>query len=288
MTARARARAREGALRWHTHELSLGHDEVGKRYLGPRPGGAEREWRALTLLARNAPGLAPLPLRYEPEGRNPLLVMTRVPGAPLRGTAVGPAQTEALAAAVARLLDAIPEAAAAALPERRAGRAEATALIHRWYADRPAVARGPEVAEVLAAGMEWLARPWPEQAEEAGLRPVLGQGDGNLANYLWDGERVRLVDFEDAGRSDRAFELAEIVEHVASWVDPDTRFDAEGFLALVPLDEGERLRLLECRRLLALVWLLRLAQDEPGRLRNPRGTLRAQACRLAGLLERSA
>jgi thiamine kinase-like enzyme len=36
---------------------------------------------------------------------------------------------------------------------------------------------------------------------------VVAHGDPNLANYLWDGTRVRIVDFEDAGRGDRTVEL---------------------------------------------------------------------------------
>ncbi|MYR27988.1 MULTISPECIES: aminoglycoside phosphotransferase family protein [unclassified Streptomyces] len=276
-------RVRRTTPRWHTHELRLGTDEVTKRYHDTQAEPAEREWRALVLLQRHAPGLAPRPLRRTP-GRHPDLVMSRLPGEPLRGTPVAGPALVALADSVARLLDAVPPAAAAALPERRAGRAEATAQIRQWYARRTPTAREPAVAAVLAEGMRWLERPWPAVAEEAGLEPVLGQGDGNLANFLWDGERVRVVDFEESGRSDRAFELAEITEHVGSWVDPGTAFDAEEFLGLVPLDAGERVRLLECRRLIALVWLLMLTRDDPARPRNPRGTVRAQAARLDALL----
>jgi Phosphotransferase enzyme family len=39
---------------------------------------------------------------------------------------------------------------------------------------------------------------------------VLGRGL-HLANFLRDGTRVRIVDFEDSGSSDRAFELAILV-----------------------------------------------------------------------------
>lgn len=62
----------------------------------------------------------------------------------------------------------------------------------------------------VAAG--WLGRT--SEPDPGAFTPVFGQGDGNLANFLWDGHRARLVDFEDSGRSDRAFELATFVEHV--------------------------------------------------------------------------
>jgi hypothetical protein len=45
---------------------------------------------------------------------------------------------------------------------------------------------------------------------------VLGHAHPNLANYLWDEHRIRIVDFEDAGRSDSEFELADLVEHLAA------------------------------------------------------------------------
>jgi Ser/Thr protein kinase RdoA (MazF antagonist) len=48
---------------------------------------------------------------------------------------------------------------------------------------------------------------------------VLGQRDANLANFLWDGTQVQIVDFEDSGPSDRAFELAVLVEHLSAWSD---------------------------------------------------------------------
>jgi len=45
-----------------------------------------------------------------------------------------------------------------------------------------------------------------------GTAPVLGRADGNLANFLWDGTRIRIADFEESGRSDTSFELAELAE----------------------------------------------------------------------------
>jgi len=99
---------------------------------------------------------------------------------------------------------------------------------------------------------------------------VLGQGDCNLANFLWDGRMVRIVDFEDAGLSDRAFELAILVEHISAW--SDTSLDAENFLGLFDLTNSEKSRLREFRRLAALFWLILLLPDGPANERNPPGT----------------
>jgi hypothetical protein len=131
-------------------------------------------------------------------------------------------------------------------------------------------------------GMDWLARPGMGTAGEPDLPSVFGPGDGNLANYLWDGRRVQVVDFEDSGRSDRAFELAEITEHVASWVEQP--LDVTVFLRHFDLTVAESARLTQCRRLLALVWLFLLAFDDTGTPRNPPGTAERQAGRLRDLL----
>ncbi|WUO26341.1 aminoglycoside phosphotransferase [Streptomyces sp. NBC_00287] len=120
---------------------------------------------------------------------------------------------------------------------------------------------------------------------ERGLNipPVFGAGDGNFANYLWDGSRVQIVDFEDSGLSDRAFELAEITEHVASWVDQP--LDVASFPNQFDLTTAESVRLTECRRLLALVWLFLLIFDEDQKNpRNPPGAVERQADRLFALL----
>lgn len=46
---------------------------------------AEREWRALRLLARRAPGLAPVPRLYDPGPPRPIVVMGLLPGRHLDG-----------------------------------------------------------------------------------------------------------------------------------------------------------------------------------------------------------
>src|SRR4051794_32299866 len=70
--------------------------------------------------------------------------------------------------------------------------------------------------------------------------PVLGQGDSNLANFLWDGTEVRIVDFEDSGPSDRAFELADLVEHISAW--PDASLPADVVLGSFGLTAAKQVR----------------------------------------------
>lgn len=265
---------------WHTHEVSVDGDVVVKRYPAGKADEHVREWRTLRLLHAYAPQLAPVPLGARLGDRPPSVVMSRVPGEPLRGTVVTPERATALAESVRALHERVPRRVAGALPWRRGHQDEVVSILRHWNAHRSPAAAEPPVARALDAGMAWLrTRPF---TDPDGWPPVLGPGDGNLANYLWDGARVRVVDFEDAGRSDRAFELAEITEHVAAWV--DTVFDAAAFLDLFELTAGERIRLRQCRRLVALCWLFLLSYDDPGSPRNPPGTVGRQAARMMALL----
>ena len=71
-----------------THDVTIGAGEVRKQFVASHEARAEREWACLTLLAEHAPGLAPRPLRRE-DGQRPVVVMSRVPGAPVVGLDAG-------------------------------------------------------------------------------------------------------------------------------------------------------------------------------------------------------
>ncbi|MEL5953630.1 aminoglycoside phosphotransferase family protein [Streptomyces sp. CLV115] len=263
---------------WSTHAVDLRSDRVIKTF---RPGShAEcgREWRALGLLAAYAPGLAPVPHSVDLSAEEPVVVMERVPGAPLRGRPLDDRRLRALAAAVDELYAAVPADVLTGIPVRPGRQQRLAAQIRAWVPQvRPRA--GGEVVEAMDRGLAWLSRSGMDRADAPHVPVVFGPGDGNLANYLWDGSRVRVVDFEDSGLSDRPFELAEITEHVGGWTGPP--LDAEAFLDLFDLTPAERARLPECRRLLALVWLFLLSFDDP---RNTPGTAERQAARLSGLL----
>jgi thiamine kinase-like enzyme len=138
------------------------------------------------------------------------------------------------------------------------------------------------VVRAHAMAAAWLEREAPERHGHAGRHAVLGHGDPCLANFLWDGGRIRLVDFEDSGPSDRPFELAILAEHISAW--SDARLDAGGFLALFDLTRAEQSRVQDYRRLAALFWLVMLRPGSSSSTRNPPGTLERQADRLLRLL----
>ncbi|MHA6764224.1 phosphotransferase family protein [Streptacidiphilus sp. PAMC 29251] len=275
------------SLHWSTHAVELGPRSVSKRFGSGNREKCEREWRALTLLGTYAAGLAPEPLRVDLAAVEPVVVMSRLAGEPLRGQSLTEQQIRALAAAVGELHIAVPREILATVPPRPGRHQELVAHIRSWVPRARSRVDG-EVAGAMDFGLAWLARSDMGRAGQLDVPPVFGPGDGNLANYLWDGARVRVVDFEDSGLSDRAFELAEITEHVAGWVDQP--FDVDTFLNQFDLTTAESVRLRECRRLLALVWLFLLCFDsfaslDDGRSpRNPPGTVLRQARRLRELL----
>lgn len=267
--------------RWSTHTLTIASASVTKRFRSGDRERSVREWRALGLLDRYAPGLAPAPRHADLAAAEPAVVMSLLAGSPLRGSPLGEDRIAALAAAVTAVHQALPAHVLASVPLRPGRQDELTGLVRAWYGgSRPRV--GDRVGAAMDAGMDWLSRPGPRGGDPQEAPGVFGPGDGNLANYLWDGTRVRVVDFEDSGRSDRAFELAEITEHVGAWVEHP--LDVPLFLRHFGLTAEESARLVRCRRLLALVWLFLLAFDAAGTPRNPPGTAERQAGRLLDLL----
>ncbi|MFD7921477.1 phosphotransferase family protein [Streptomyces sp. NPDC059740] len=201
------------SVSWRTHAVEPSGRKVTKQFSAGERGRCAREWRGLTLLARYAPGLAPVPRRAELTAGRPLVVMSRLPGVALRGRPLDERRLDALAEAVRTLHCAVPSEVVRSLPLRPGHQQDLVARLRSWASARPGPPHGGEVARAAERGLLWLAGSGLDAGGTAGARPVFGAGDGNLANYLWDGERVRVVDFEDSGRSDRVLELAEITEH---------------------------------------------------------------------------
>ena len=99
---------------------------------------------------------------------------------------------------------------------------------------------------------------------------------------LWDGSRVRLIDFEGFGVGDLAFEVADLVEHISSRLrglrDPDAVI--VGF----ELSPARLERVAAYRIVLATFWLLMLLPSNPGHGLNPEGSAELQAVHLLDLL----
>ena len=172
--------------------------------------------------------------------------MTVVPGEPLDG-APTPAQLDALAAAITALWSVLHDA----LPAGRPGDDLEFARV-LTAAARPA---GGVAAAAHDAALSWRDGPDPALLRTAPERTVLGHRDPSLANYLWDGYRIRIVDFEDAAVSDPATELAILTEHLSA-----RRLDADEFCGRFDVDP---VRLRAARRVWAMFWLWLLRPGGP-------------------------
>ena len=257
-----------------THDVVVGTSTVTKRYVAWDRGEPDRELAALDVLAVHAPGLAPTPISLETVDGVPVLLMSRVPGAPL-GTGPLTCHQAATLGTALRTLFAVPSDALAAFPDRIGGPSSLLARLRARVDEPDPSDHEPLVAAALQAARAWLHDPRREVDCAAPYRPVLGLADGNLANVLYDGTACRLVDFEDAGLSDPAYELADLVEHVS--VRLPRLLDPVRLLDEVGLDPAGRARFATWRRLFAAFWLLRLLPDGSAHRRNPPGSLADQA-----------
>lgn len=264
-----------------THNLEFHDDVVIKRYRSWHRGEPHREWAVLTLLAEHAPGLAPSPVEAALDAHPPVIVMSRLPGRVLRGEHATDEQVKATAAALNRLHQLPPQVVEEIEPAAW-GPSAAIAKTRVWADKRPDLGTDPRAQDAFHAGAAWLASTAPDKLATNPLPPVLGLADGNHANYLWDDHerRVRLIDWEDAGRNDRAFELGELCEHISRL---DGSLDAEQLLACIDLAPGEAERVHDFRRLVALGWFLQLGPGGPATPHNPAGTLERQAERILRL-----
>jgi Ser/Thr protein kinase RdoA (MazF antagonist) len=266
-----------------THALTIGEREVRKEFVADHEWEAEREWGCLTLLAEHAPGLAPRPLRRE-DGETPVIVMERIPGEPLAPRPLTTRQTQALGASLRLLYDVPVEVVReAGIGPRRYGAAEHAQVMVEWLADDHDLGecRDPGlVREALGVARDYVAAPpVPEPRHTA-----LGIADLNPANVLWDGRTARLVDFEDGGLSDPAYELADHVEHLGSRL-PGV-YDVQALPGAVGLDDDARGRMDAYRPLWAAFWLAMLLPGNGGWRRNPRGTTEDQAAHFMALAAR--
>lgn len=227
---------------------------------------AEREWVALNLLARRVGQLVPCPLGYDPGSGAPAVTMTLLPGTPLVGRALSFDQLRALAQTMLKLQTIVPADAPDFQLPRVGGAHEDTSwsVLRRVETDDITGLSDTQLAEYRPLREQWLASD--DRAILAEDAPVIfSRGDANLANWLWDGDEVRAVDFEYSGWSDRAWDLADLVEGIWARRTSDEKWAA--FIAWFDLSDGERRRFAAARRALAVFWTSLLGQRQtPGEL----------------------
>jgi aminoglycoside phosphotransferase len=270
------------------HKVSRTSDGLVLKQYRPIAGDLPaREWRALQLLHEYAPGLSPQPIAVDLDAIPQSVTMSVVPGDPLGDQPVAPSQLRAIMVALERLHTCIPEDVLAGVPLGAGPPREALGTIASRLAAQPRPGDSAVVTRAYDEALRWLAGPEANRLltdEPEGA--VLARVDHNLTNFLWDGDRIRLVDFEYAGRSDRCAELAELVEHVSARCTADAAW--QWFLDELDLSRAEQRRLITLRRLFAIMWLRILLPGQEGDLRNPPGTLQMQADRTLALLNSDA
>jgi hypothetical protein len=210
----------------------------------------------------------PRPLSATFDTDPPTITMSVVPGKPLGSFPTAP-QLRALAVAIEQLW---------AVPH------DDITAVSSWTDDLDFGRRltsGPRPDGGLPAAAHDAACAWWDGPDPALLRTppeatVLGHGDPNLTNYLWDQQRIRIVDLEDARPSDPATELAILAEHISA-----RQLDSATLCARFNVDP---LRYRASRRLWAMYWLWSLLPGGPAQKRNSHGTADAQAGRLLKLL----
>jgi aminoglycoside phosphotransferase (APT) family kinase protein len=265
-----------------THDVTLGDGTVLKRYRSWENGEPEREWSALTLLHRTVPGVAPEPLEQRFDDGVPAIVMSRVPGEPLGTAPLNRQQLRALGHVLRRMYAGVPIDLLEGLGERNWGPTEMVSTLRSWIGE-PHSSVSPTVQGALDAAGIWLGSTEVTSLTGPLVERVFTQADGNLGNFIWDGYGCSVVDFEDSGVSDPAFEVADLVEHVTVWLpgllEVGDLVDALGF------SQEQRRRLHGFRRLMSVFWLLMLLPGNPGHDRNPPGSVERQASRVLDLLE---
>jgi hypothetical protein len=264
------------------HKLSWTSDGRVRKQYRPNAGDLpEREWRALVLLHEYAPGLAPAPITADLAADPPSIVMSALPGKPLGGQPLSSSDLGAIATALDRLHTCVPAQVLRDVPTCFGPLPDAVANMRNQLTGQPRPDSDPVVTRAYDESVQWLTATEANQLNES-ERAVLGRADHNLTNFLRDGDRALLVDFEYAGRSDRCAEIAELLEHISARCTPDAVW--QRFLDGLDLSKAERQRVRTIRRLNATMWLFLLLPGQAGEHRNPPGTLRKQAQRTLDLL----
>jgi Ser/Thr protein kinase RdoA (MazF antagonist) len=130
--------------------------------------------------------------------------------------------------------------------------------------------------------LQTLSR-WEDSGDAAILaepaRRIFSRGDSNLLNWLWDGSRIGVVDYEFAGYSDLAFDCADLTEHISS---RQAGIDDQAWAETVSLAglgaQGQR-RFEAAQRTRALRWLAVQCSATTGLKSSPASSTASAASR---------
>ncbi len=168
--------------------MVIGDREVVKRYRSWERDEPQREWIGLSLLHRLVPGLAPEPLRQRTDDGVPVIVMSRVAGEPLGSAPLTAAQVGGAGEPLRRMYTAVPAQELTGLAERNWGPAQLVNELRSW-SRKPRGPLSPLVESALAAADDWVNGPESAALSAPLVERVFTNADGNIGNFLWDGNR---------------------------------------------------------------------------------------------------
>ncbi|MEV6905938.1 aminoglycoside phosphotransferase family protein [Amycolatopsis sp. NPDC051071] len=238
---------------------------------------AIREYRALLHLADSGITAAPQPLWHDPNPELPAVATTMLPGQKMPELDEPVSALRAVVGVLAELRR-LPVGPFTDTPRVGAAKDIVHQLMGTWSGQLDDHADDPHTYD-----MRLLLDAWSECGAAATLLDpaprTFSRGDPNLWNWLWDGTRARVADWEFAGYSEAAYDAADIIEHPSARAIDDARW-----ISLLPdlrvHDEDSRRRFLAAQRTVALRWLSVLWQR---RIARP-DKFQAQRARVRNLL----
>lgn len=228
-----------------------------KSYLKEWQFGASREWVGLRILNEFGVQGAPRAYALSSSSEVKFLVMEWISGSSLGECHLSRPQIGALADITKAVHSISPAEVGDSLwacfwdPERRLSDFPRQIELLK---DNPA----EQAVEVASLAKDWLKGADPQILVEL-EEPVFSRGDHNLANCLWDGDKLWLVDLEHIGWHDPVIDLALLTEHVQARRTPHDEW--LWFIEQFALTKRQRKRLVAAQRQISLSWLIGVCID---------------------------
>ena len=239
-------------LYFEGHSYCLKQPTPTNRHNGDPELVLRREVGGMCMLVDRVPDRCPHPLSWEADPA--WLLMELLPGKHLGNVALTESQLLELAAAYKALYQITPTTLGEPLWELDWN---IRFLVESMRDHLPMLVQAGQehaaAAEAASLMGDWLESEEPACFLEASDCVVFARGDENMANAIWDGERIRFVDFEYCGWNDFPRDLSLVTEHVQSYATPIEGWNV--FLEQFDLTGDQRRRLQAGRRRQALYWL---------------------------------
>lgn len=212
----------------------------------------EREWNALTLLTGAGVDDIPRPLWCLDDPDLPVIGMTLLPGVSIPDLPDPVAAVTALPELLCRI-HAVPLAGGFRRLPRIDSAQHYVERINRVWAAQLLQHQQDDLTIELRRLLSQWRRSGDGDVTCEWRPPRFSRGDANLINWLWDGHRLRVVDFEFCGHSGLVFDAADLVEHISARIIPDDIWHA--LLPDLGVTPAEHRRFHAAQRTCALRWL---------------------------------